>query len=144
MSIWDEQSEVDSEARAGHLARSDRDKVVFGATVTLLDEDEKKVRYQVVGQVEADATHGRISYNSPLGRALIGRQKGEDRRTQAGDRSFGHQHGHVEHIRIDLVEHRVLLRDAPTVDDAAYGDTMLFHALQNDTRVEGGAFNGGE
>src|SRR5436190_14776915 len=52
------------------------DKVVFGATVTLLDEDEKKVRYQLVGQEEADARIGRISYNSPLGRALIGRQKG--------------------------------------------------------------------
>jgi transcription elongation factor GreA len=50
------------------------DKVVFGATVTLLDEDDKPVRYQIVGQTEADANHGRISYNSPLGRALIGRQ----------------------------------------------------------------------
>ena len=49
------------------------DKVVFGATVTLLDEDDKPVRYQIVGQTEADAKTGRISYNSPLGRALIGR-----------------------------------------------------------------------
>ena len=54
------------------------DKVVFGATVTLLDEDEKKVKYQLVGQVEADARVGRISYNSPLGRALIGRRVDED------------------------------------------------------------------
>jgi transcription elongation factor GreA len=54
------------------------DKVVFGATVTLLDEDDKKVKYQLVGQNEADARVGRISYNSPLGRALIGRQKGEE------------------------------------------------------------------
>src|SRR6186997_3502143 len=54
------------------------DKVVFGATVTLIDEDDKKVKYQLVGQVEADANQGRISYNSPLGRALIGRQKGEE------------------------------------------------------------------
>ncbi|WP_174274725.1 transcription elongation factor GreA [Sphingomonas bacterium] len=50
------------------------DKVVFGATVTLLDEDEKPVKYQLVGQTEADAKSGRISYNSPLGRALIGRR----------------------------------------------------------------------
>ncbi|MEY3985532.1 MAG: transcription elongation factor GreA [Pseudomonadota bacterium] len=49
------------------------DKVMFGATVTLLDEDDKEVRYQIVGQVEADAKAGRISYNSPLGKALIGR-----------------------------------------------------------------------
>lgn len=50
------------------------DKVVFGATVHLLDEDEKPVKYQIVGQTEADAKSGRISYNSPLGRALIGRR----------------------------------------------------------------------
>jgi transcription elongation factor GreA len=50
------------------------DKIVFGATVTLMDEDEKPVRYQIVGQTEADAKSGRISYNSPLGRALIGRK----------------------------------------------------------------------
>lgn len=50
------------------------DRIVFGATVTLLDEDDKKVKYQLVGQAEADARVGRISYNSPLGRALIGRK----------------------------------------------------------------------
>ena len=54
------------------------DKVVFGATVTLVDEDDKKIKYQLVGQTEADAKAGRISYNSPLGRALIGRIVGED------------------------------------------------------------------
>ena len=50
------------------------DKVVFGATVTLMDEDDKPVRYQIVGETEADVRSGRISYNSPLGRALIGRK----------------------------------------------------------------------
>lgn len=50
------------------------DKIVFGATVTLLDEDDKPVKYQIVGQAEADARSGMISYNSPLGRALIGRK----------------------------------------------------------------------
>ena len=54
------------------------DKIVFGATVTLLDEDEKPVKYQIVGQAEADARVGRISYNSPLGRALIGRKVDEE------------------------------------------------------------------
>ena len=54
------------------------DKVVFGATVTLLDEDDKQVKYQLVGQVEANASEGRISYASPLGRALIGRTVGEE------------------------------------------------------------------
>lgn len=50
------------------------DKVIFGATVTLLDDDDKPVRYQIVGPYEADAKVGRISYNSPLGKALIGRK----------------------------------------------------------------------
>jgi transcription elongation factor GreA len=66
------------------------DKVVFGATVTLIDEDDKTVRYQLVGQVEADAKDGRISYNSPLGRALIGRQVGDEVEvsTPSGDRYY--------------------------------------------------------
>jgi transcription elongation factor GreA len=66
------------------------DKVLFGATVTLTDEDKKKVRYQLVGQTEADARVGRISYNSPLGRALIGRQVGEEVEVSApsGDRYY--------------------------------------------------------
>lgn len=50
------------------------DKVVFGATVHLLDDNDKPITYQIVGQTEADANKGRISYNSPIGRALIGRQ----------------------------------------------------------------------
>jgi transcription elongation factor GreA len=50
------------------------DKVVFGATVSLLDDDDKPVKYQIVGPYEADARLGRISYNSPLGKALIGRR----------------------------------------------------------------------
>jgi transcription elongation factor GreA len=54
------------------------DKVVFGATVTMLDDDNKPVKYQLVGQMEADAKAGRISYNSPLGRALIGRKVKEE------------------------------------------------------------------
>ena len=66
------------------------DKVVFGATVQLLDEDDKPVTYQIVGQTEADARVGRISYNSPLGRALIGRTIGEEVEvtTPSGDRYY--------------------------------------------------------
>ncbi|MGN3973252.1 transcription elongation factor GreA [Tsuneonella sp. SYSU-LHT278] len=54
------------------------DRIVFGATVTLLDEDDKPVKYQIVGQTEADAKKGRISYNSPLGRALITKKVGDE------------------------------------------------------------------
>ena len=54
------------------------DKIVFGTTVTLLDENDTPVKYQIVGQTEADANQGRISYNSPLGRALIGKSVGDE------------------------------------------------------------------
>ncbi len=66
------------------------DKVLFGATVTLKAEDGKTIKYQLAGQVEADAKGGRISYNSPLGRALIGRQAGEEVEVSApsGDRYY--------------------------------------------------------
>lgn len=66
------------------------DKIVFGATVTLIDDDEKPVRYQIVGQTEADAKTGRISYNSPLGRALIGRRVNDEIEVAvpAGDRYY--------------------------------------------------------
>ena len=66
------------------------DKVVFGATVDLLDEDDKPVTYQIVGQTEADAKRGRISDSSPLGRALIGRKLGEEVEvaTPSGDKYY--------------------------------------------------------
>ena len=66
------------------------DKVVFGATVTVLDDDDKPQRYQIVGMTEADARQGRISYDSPLGRALIGKMVGEEVEVTvpAGDRFY--------------------------------------------------------
>ena len=66
------------------------DKIIFGATVTMLDEDDKTVTYQIVGQAEADAKSGRISYNSPLGRALIGRKVDDEVEVTvpSGDRSY--------------------------------------------------------
>ena len=66
------------------------DKIVFGATVHLLDENDKPIKYQIVGQTEADARVGRISYHSPLGRALIGRSVGDDVEvsTPSGDRYY--------------------------------------------------------
>lgn len=52
--------------------------IKFGATVTLIDEDtEKKKKYQIVGDVEADVKEGKISISSPIARALIGKSKGD-------------------------------------------------------------------
>ena len=53
------------------------DTIKFGATVTLIEEDtgEKKI-WQIVGEPEADVKKGKISVNSPIARALIGKTKG--------------------------------------------------------------------
>jgi transcription elongation factor GreA len=54
------------------------DKVVFGATVTLSDEETaEETTYQIVGDVEADIKHNRIAVSSPISRALIGREVGD-------------------------------------------------------------------
>ncbi len=53
-------------------------KIIFGATVVLLHtEKEVQVTYKIVGEDEADIKHGKISFNSPIARALIGREEGE-------------------------------------------------------------------
>ncbi len=54
------------------------DKVVFGATVLLMEEDsEEERRYQIVGEDEADIKEGKISFGSPIARALIGKLVGD-------------------------------------------------------------------
>ena len=59
------------------ISKLSGDTIMFGATVTLVDEDtEKKAVWQIVGEPEADAKKGRISITSPLARALIGKKKG--------------------------------------------------------------------
>ncbi|MGE0024584.1 MAG: GreA/GreB family elongation factor, partial [Hyphomicrobium sp.] len=63
----------------------------FGATVTLVDEDtDDKVKYQIVGDLEADVKSGKISISSPIARALIGKSKGDTAEvvTPKGARSY--------------------------------------------------------
>jgi transcription elongation factor GreA len=65
--------------------------VMFGATVTLLDEDtEEKIKYQLVGQDESDIRAGRLSISSPLARALIGKKVGDtvEVSTPGGSKSY--------------------------------------------------------
>ena len=66
------------------------DKVVFGATVTLEDDDEKEVTYQIVGDVEADIDHNQISISSPIARALIGKELDDEVevKTPGGDKTY--------------------------------------------------------
>jgi transcription elongation factor GreA len=56
-----------------------RGKIVFGATVELLDEQTgKEIVYRIVGEDEADIKDGLISFTSPIARALIGKNEGDD------------------------------------------------------------------
>lgn len=67
------------------------DTVKFGATVTLVDEDtDEERKYQIVGDLEADAKRGRISISSPFARALIGKAMGDTVEVSApgGARSY--------------------------------------------------------
>lgn len=59
-------------------------KVVFGATVSLEDLDSgDQVRYQIVGEDEADIKESKISISSPIARALIGKEEGDVAEVQA-------------------------------------------------------------
>lgn len=61
-------------------AQKDRSRVYFGATVTIVDEDELERTVTLVGEDEADAGSGRISWRSPLAHALKGAAIGDVRR----------------------------------------------------------------
>ncbi|MFA6037017.1 MAG: transcription elongation factor GreA [Legionellales bacterium] len=69
-----------SHAQIVDIGSIDQDgKVVFGVTVTLLALDnEKEVKYQIVGEDEADIKQNKISYASPVARALIGKFEGDE------------------------------------------------------------------
>ncbi len=65
--------------------------IKFGATVTLVDEDtDEKVKYKIVGDLEANVREGKISISSPIARALIGKSKGDTAEvtTPKGARSY--------------------------------------------------------
>ena len=54
------------------------DKVIFGTTITVFNsEQEKSLKYKIVGEDEADASKGKISFASPLARELIGKFEGD-------------------------------------------------------------------
>jgi len=73
------------------ISQMQGDTIMFGATVTIVNEetDEESV-YQIVGEVEADLTEGRISNTSPIGRSLIGKEVGDSFivHTPAGEKYF--------------------------------------------------------
>jgi transcription elongation factor GreA len=67
-----------SRAQVIDLSKLSGKTVTFGATVTLGGtENDSRVKYQIVGDLEADLKHGRVSISSPIARALIGRVAGD-------------------------------------------------------------------
>jgi transcription elongation factor GreA len=69
----------------------DDDRVVFGSTVELIDTESKQtMSYQIVGEDEADLKLGKISYSSPIAKALIGKSSGDvaEVRTPGGVKEF--------------------------------------------------------
>lgn len=58
--------------------RQDPERVYFGAWITIEDEEGEALRYRLVGPDEFDASEGRISVDSPVGRALMGRRLGDE------------------------------------------------------------------
>jgi transcription elongation factor GreB len=77
------------------LSKQPRDRVAFGAIVTV-DSAEGERRWQIVGEDEADAEHGLVSYVCPLAKALLGARVGDEVRWErpAGDMM-------IEVLRID-------------------------------------------
>jgi transcription elongation factor GreB len=55
-----------------------RDRVFFGATVTVEDADGEERVFRIVGQDEIDGASGAISWKSPVGRALLGKSEGDE------------------------------------------------------------------
>lgn len=88
--IMDLQSKL-ARARVIDIHSISMEKIVFGATVTIFDnQKEIELTYQIVGEDEAIHDPKKISYNSPLGKALIGKEVGDEITVKApkGDLSY--------------------------------------------------------
>ena len=82
----------DLEGKLSHIQVIDvtaidaRGKIIFGSTVVIFDENsETETTYSIVGEDEADIKSGLISYTSPIARALIGKNEGDEIEFQAPD-----------------------------------------------------------
>ena len=77
--IYSLQKQLESYEVVDPSARPRTSRVFFGATVTVEDEDGERSTYQIVGgdELEESLGPGRISYEAPLGRALLGKREGD-------------------------------------------------------------------
>ncbi|WP_027329974.1 transcription elongation factor GreA [Marinimicrobium agarilyticum] len=74
-------------------------KVIFGTTVTIVNtETEQEVRYKIVGDDESDVKNNKISINSPIARALIGKEEGDVAMVKTPGGEVEYEIDKVEHI----------------------------------------------
>ena len=74
-------------------------KIRFGATVTVIDVDsEEKFTYKIVGEDEADVKGGKISVTSPIARALIGKEEGDEAEVAAPSGARAYEITKVEYL----------------------------------------------
>mgnify|MGYP005667796251 CR=1 FL=1 len=74
-------------------------KVIFGTTVTIINcETEAEVSYTIVGEDEADVSKGKISVTSPIARALVGKQEGDEVIVHTPGGEVEYEIAKVEHI----------------------------------------------
>ena len=75
------------------------DKVIFGTTVTVFNSElEKSIKYKIVGEDEADANKGKISFASPLAKQLIGKYEGDILKVETPGGSTEYEIEKVEYI----------------------------------------------
>ena len=88
-----------SRAEVFDVATLSGSSVVFGATVGLVDEEtEEEVTYQIVGEDEADVRNGKISVGSPISRAMMGREEGDEITVKAPGGDTLYEIEKVEHL----------------------------------------------
>ena len=89
-------SRIMKEARVVDPASQATDQVRFGATIEIADEEDERRTLTIVGDDEADAGEGRVGWNAPITRALVGARVGDERvvHLPAGEKSY-------EVLRID-------------------------------------------
>lgn len=81
------------------LSKVKGEKVVFGATVTIIDVDtEAEAVYQIVGEDEADISKGKVSNTSPMARALIGKTVGDEAEVAAPGGARAYEIAEVKYI----------------------------------------------
>lgn len=74
-------------------------KVIFGVTVTIINcETDKEVTYKIVGEDEADVKMGKISVTSPISRALVGKEEGDEVVVRAPGGDIEYEIGQVQHL----------------------------------------------